>query len=181
MTNLLNVIQAAGGDKSTILKTTVFIKDMNDFAKINAVYEKVRAPILRRGPCAFAHALCSYVPTLQRTWPPTSPPAPLSRSLVFPRTSSSRLSALPPSRLRNLRCNDQDTIEEDVFCLDDHRRYARSLACVRRLINRESRKEDSARSSASSLSLLIHHCHLAIPLLLHSACLRVLTKLPASS
>lgn len=44
MTNLLNVVEAAGGDKSTILKTTVFLKSMDDFAKVNAVYEKVISP-----------------------------------------------------------------------------------------------------------------------------------------
>jgi len=33
--NLLNVVAAAGSDKSHILKTTVFMKDMNDFAKVN--------------------------------------------------------------------------------------------------------------------------------------------------
>lgn len=33
--NLLNVVTAAGSDKSHILKTTVFMKDMNDFAKVN--------------------------------------------------------------------------------------------------------------------------------------------------
>ncbi|SHO79136.1 Similar to S.cerevisiae protein MMF1 (Mitochondrial protein required for transamination of isoleucine) [Malassezia sympodialis ATCC 42132] len=42
--NLLNVVTAAGSDKSRILKTTVFMKDMNDFAKVNAIYEKAFAP-----------------------------------------------------------------------------------------------------------------------------------------
>ncbi|CAO1619535.1 unnamed protein product [Parajaminaea phylloscopi] len=42
--NLLAVVEASGGDKSTVLKTTVFLKDMNDFAKVNAVYEKAFAP-----------------------------------------------------------------------------------------------------------------------------------------
>ena len=35
MKNLLAVVEAAGSDKSHILKTSVFLKDMNDFAKVN--------------------------------------------------------------------------------------------------------------------------------------------------
>ena len=31
-------IKAAGSDMSKVVKTTVFIKDMNDFAAINAIY-----------------------------------------------------------------------------------------------------------------------------------------------
>lgn len=50
--NLLAVVAAAGSDKSQVLKTTVFLKDMNDFAKVNvrllgspqAIYEKAFAP-----------------------------------------------------------------------------------------------------------------------------------------
>ncbi|KAN0066358.1 hypothetical protein ACQY0O_000452 [Thecaphora frezii] len=42
--NLFAVVKAAGSDKSHILKTTVFMKDMNDFAKINAIYEREFAP-----------------------------------------------------------------------------------------------------------------------------------------
>ena len=38
MKNLLAVLKAAGMDFSHILKTTIFIKNMNDFAKINTVY-----------------------------------------------------------------------------------------------------------------------------------------------
>ena len=33
--NLFAVVEAAGSDKSHVLKTTVFLKDMNDFAKVN--------------------------------------------------------------------------------------------------------------------------------------------------
>lgn len=33
--NLLAIIRASGSDKSHILKTTVFLKDMNDFAKVS--------------------------------------------------------------------------------------------------------------------------------------------------
>ena len=37
-TNLKNLLTAAGSDMSKVVKTTVFIKDMNDFAAINAIY-----------------------------------------------------------------------------------------------------------------------------------------------
>jgi 2-iminobutanoate/2-iminopropanoate deaminase len=36
--NLKNVLEAAGSGLSKVIKTTVFIKDMNDFAKINEIY-----------------------------------------------------------------------------------------------------------------------------------------------
>ena len=39
LTNLKHLLAAAGTDFSHIVKTTVFIKEMDDFAKINAVYE----------------------------------------------------------------------------------------------------------------------------------------------
>ncbi len=36
--NLSALLEAAGTDLSKTIKTTVFIKDMNDFAAVNAVY-----------------------------------------------------------------------------------------------------------------------------------------------
>ena len=39
-TNLSELLKAAGSDMSKVVKTTVFIKNMNDFAAINAVYAK---------------------------------------------------------------------------------------------------------------------------------------------
>lgn len=36
--NLSNLLEAAGTGLENVFKTTVFIKDMNDFAKINEVY-----------------------------------------------------------------------------------------------------------------------------------------------
>lgn len=36
--NLMAVLVAAGASASSILKTTVFLKDMNDFATMNAIY-----------------------------------------------------------------------------------------------------------------------------------------------
>ncbi|KAB1434405.1 RidA family protein [Candidatus Galacturonibacter soehngenii] len=38
--NLVNLLQASGTSMENVVKTTVFIKDMNDFAKINEVYAK---------------------------------------------------------------------------------------------------------------------------------------------
>jgi 2-iminobutanoate/2-iminopropanoate deaminase len=38
LTNLLHVLQAAGSDIANVVKTTVFLKDMNDFAKMNGIY-----------------------------------------------------------------------------------------------------------------------------------------------
>ena len=36
--NLTAVVKAAGSDLSQVVKTSVFLKDMNDFAEMNAVY-----------------------------------------------------------------------------------------------------------------------------------------------
>ena len=36
--NLTAIVEAAGGSAQSIVKTTVFLKDMNDFAEMNAVY-----------------------------------------------------------------------------------------------------------------------------------------------
>lgn len=36
--NLANLLEAAGTGTDNVIKTTVFIKDMNDFAKINEIY-----------------------------------------------------------------------------------------------------------------------------------------------
>jgi len=38
MKNLKAVLLAAGMDFSNIVKTSIFLKDMNDFAKVNAIY-----------------------------------------------------------------------------------------------------------------------------------------------
>lgn len=37
--NLKNLIEASGSSMDKVVKTTVFIKDMNDFGKINDIYE----------------------------------------------------------------------------------------------------------------------------------------------
>lgn len=38
--NIANLLEAAGSNISKVVKTTVFIKNMDDFAAINAVYGK---------------------------------------------------------------------------------------------------------------------------------------------
>jgi 2-iminobutanoate/2-iminopropanoate deaminase len=38
MRNLAAILDAAGGSLQTVVKTTVFLKDMNDFAAMNDVY-----------------------------------------------------------------------------------------------------------------------------------------------
>lgn len=40
LTNVKNLIAAAGSSIENVVKTTVFIKDMNDFAVINGIYAK---------------------------------------------------------------------------------------------------------------------------------------------
>lgn len=40
LSNVKNLIEAAGGKINNVVKTTVFIKDMNDFGKINEIYAK---------------------------------------------------------------------------------------------------------------------------------------------
>ena len=41
ISNLKNVLEAAGSSLSNVVKTTVFIKDMNDFAALNGVYAEM--------------------------------------------------------------------------------------------------------------------------------------------
>lgn len=38
--NMSNLLEAAGTNMENVVKTTVFIKEMNDFAKINEIYAK---------------------------------------------------------------------------------------------------------------------------------------------
>ena len=38
LTNIKYVLEAAGSSMDQVLKTTVFLRDMNDFARMNAVY-----------------------------------------------------------------------------------------------------------------------------------------------
>lgn len=41
ISNLKNVLEKAGSSLANVVKTTVFIKDMNDFAALNKVYAKL--------------------------------------------------------------------------------------------------------------------------------------------
>jgi len=41
ISNLANVLEAAGTSLANVVKTTVFISDMNDFAALNAVYTEL--------------------------------------------------------------------------------------------------------------------------------------------
>ena len=41
ITNLRNVLEAAGAGLDKVVKTTVFISDMNDFAAVNGVYAEL--------------------------------------------------------------------------------------------------------------------------------------------
>ena len=41
ITNLRHVLEAAGSGLDKVVKTTVFISDMNDFATVNAVYTEL--------------------------------------------------------------------------------------------------------------------------------------------
>ncbi len=36
--NVSEILKAAGSDMSKVVKTTVFVKDMNDFATVNGIY-----------------------------------------------------------------------------------------------------------------------------------------------
>lgn len=38
LTNAKNILEAAGSSMNKVVKTTVFLKDMNDFAAMNGVY-----------------------------------------------------------------------------------------------------------------------------------------------
>lgn len=38
MKNVKNLLEAAGSSMDQVIKTTVFIKDMEDFGKVNAIY-----------------------------------------------------------------------------------------------------------------------------------------------
>ena len=36
--NLLAVVEAAGGDNSNVIRTTIYLTDLNDFEKVNQIY-----------------------------------------------------------------------------------------------------------------------------------------------
>lgn len=41
LTNIRNVLEAAGSAIEQVVKTTVFLKDMGDFLKMNAIYAEI--------------------------------------------------------------------------------------------------------------------------------------------
>ena len=61
MTSLVNVVEAAGSKVENIVKTTVFIKNMEDFAKVNEIYKKhFKEPYPAR--CRFIYPVrCLYL------------------------------------------------------------------------------------------------------------------------
>ena len=36
--NLISVVEAAGGKNSNVIRTTIYLTDLNDFAKVNEIY-----------------------------------------------------------------------------------------------------------------------------------------------
>ena len=38
--NLMAVVEAAGGKSSNVIRTTIYLTDLNDFAKVNEIYAK---------------------------------------------------------------------------------------------------------------------------------------------
>jgi 2-iminobutanoate/2-iminopropanoate deaminase len=51
MANLEAILQASGAGFDDVVKTTVFLADMNDFAAMNAVYAKFFDEATRAGAC----------------------------------------------------------------------------------------------------------------------------------
>lgn len=40
LTNVLEIVKEAGGKLESIIKVNIYVKDMNDFGKVNKVYEE---------------------------------------------------------------------------------------------------------------------------------------------
>ena len=40
LNNLIAVVKAAGGDNSNVIRTTIYLTDLNDFAKVNQIYSE---------------------------------------------------------------------------------------------------------------------------------------------
>tara|TARA_Y100001968_G_scaffold140442_1_gene128452 strand:+ start:294 stop:701 length:408 start_codon:yes stop_codon:yes gene_type:complete len=38
--NLIAVVEAAGGDNSNVIRTTIYLTDLNDFSKVNQIYSE---------------------------------------------------------------------------------------------------------------------------------------------
>ena len=39
--NLISVVEAAGGESSNVIRTTIYLTDLNDFAKVNEIYAEI--------------------------------------------------------------------------------------------------------------------------------------------
>ena len=39
--NLIAVVEASGGDHSNVIRTTIYLTDLNDFAKVNHIYAEI--------------------------------------------------------------------------------------------------------------------------------------------
>ena len=39
--NLMAVVEAAGGKSSNVIRTTIYLTDLNDFAKVNVIYAEI--------------------------------------------------------------------------------------------------------------------------------------------
>jgi len=44
--NLMAVIEAAGGKSSNVIRTTIYLTDLNDFAKVNEIYAETFSEIV---------------------------------------------------------------------------------------------------------------------------------------
>ena len=55
--NLTELLKAAGSDMSKAVKTTVFIKNMDDFAAVNAIYERYFGPDFPARSCVQVAAI----------------------------------------------------------------------------------------------------------------------------
>ncbi len=61
--NVKAIVEQAGFSVAQIVKTTVFVKDLNDFAKVNAVYERF---FVENGHPAFPARSCVQVARLPK-------------------------------------------------------------------------------------------------------------------
>ena len=57
LTNMAAVLEAAGSSMNDVLKATIFLEDMNDFAAVNAVYEEAFSDHRPARECVAAKAL----------------------------------------------------------------------------------------------------------------------------
>lgn len=57
LNNLLAVIKAGGADRDTVVSVNLYLVDMGDFAKVNAIYEKFFAKPFPARTCIAATSL----------------------------------------------------------------------------------------------------------------------------